>query len=181
MKLFAGISRPAFVNSGVSVHHAPNASLVDCVLLAEFCKIYTEKNGSIGVNDFKRLDKFFMPSSLFARTILHIVGLCSKKKMIRANTERSVAPMTNKKSWIKFSVMKFIRKAVCRKSLASILSAFMNNSIFVFNTFAFCCTNPEPTTISFGDLLPKSMLDWLILHARKLTYNMPTLNLIMVQ
>lgn len=102
---------------------------------------------------FRMIDS--LRRSSFLNSICYIVFECSKKEMLRIDTKRMVAFMTNQKSFWNRPIMDFISYSMRSQSRASSFS-FHDYSISI----SFCGSNPIPTTIGFFNVFPKPLFNW---------------------
>ena len=92
--------------------------------------------------------------SSFWNAILHILLVCAEEQMIRINTRRDIAAMTNKNSIWDFAYIYGVTKPVSQH-IPSISTGKLDNAV---SPFIYCCM-PQParsriTTMYFS---PKSI------------------------
>jgi hypothetical protein len=142
-----------------AIHNIGNMGSSYAVLLAE--SIYA--NCSFGIqltylaHTLSR--KFAIPPLLaltkasLTKAILHVVGSCSKEKMLRINAERYIALMANLNPFRNRPEMKFPRKAMGPLSMWRAMPR-TELTIAIFQA----CTRPKPAALRFSSMFQEHLL-----------------------
>lgn len=163
----------AFMGLSLTIDNGPQVALIKPTLFAEESKVYAFYQDSIWINNLKRflqpsalLKKVYLsvlslkgmvgfcpPMAIFQKTffqsVLNVVFLSAKEKMVWPNAGFVVAMMADKKSLIKRAVSKFIGNPV---SGDSGMSSNLHDAIAGLHLVG----GPPPTTICLLDSAPKS-------------------------